>query len=112
LTTWGLSRDDAKKVLPIYLAERIIKEDPFAVLDQDGVGQLVKMATGRGRKTGPSLKVGIRGEHGGEPSSVEFFHQAGLDYVSCSPFHVLTARLAAAQAAAREKLRTEGAVAK
>jgi pyruvate,orthophosphate dikinase len=111
-TTWGLSRDDAKKVLPTYLAEGIIKQDPFAVLDQDGVGQLVKMATERGRKTRPDLKVGICGEHSGEPSSVDFCHRAGLDYVSCSPFHVLTTRLAAAQAGACEKVRAEGAVTK
>ncbi len=108
-TTWGFSRDDAKKVRPTYLAKGIIKKDPFAVLDQDGVGQLVKMATERGRETRPDLKVGICGEHGGEPSSVEFCHQAGLDYVSCSPSRVLTARLAAAQAAVREKLKAEGA---
>jgi pyruvate,orthophosphate dikinase len=109
-TTWGLSREDAKKVLPTYLAEGIIKEEPFAVLDQDGVGQLVKMATERGRKTRPDLKVGICGEHGGEPSSVEFCHQAGLDYVSCSPSRVLTARLAAAQAGLLEKLKAESTI--
>jgi pyruvate,orthophosphate dikinase len=103
-TTWGFSRDDVNKILPTYLAEGIIKQDPFAVLDRDGVGQLVKMATERGRKTNPNLKVGICGEHGGEPSSVEFCYQTGLNYVSCSPFRVLTARLAAAQAAAGEKL--------
>ncbi len=103
-TTWGFSRDDVNKILPTYLADGIIKQDPFAVLDREGVGQLVKMATERGRKTRPTLKVGICGEHGGEPSSVEFCYQTGLDYVSCSPFRVLTARLAAAQAAAGEKL--------
>jgi pyruvate, orthophosphate dikinase len=103
-TTWGFSRDDVNKILPTYLAEGIIKQDPFAVLDREGVGQLVKMATERGRKTNPNLKVGICGEHGGEPSSVEFCYQTGLNYVSCSPFRVLTARLAAAQAAAGEKL--------
>jgi pyruvate,orthophosphate dikinase len=107
-TTWGFSRDDVNKILPTYLAEGIIKQDPFAVLDREGVGQLVKMATERGRKTSPSLKVGICGEHGGEPSSVEFCYQTGLNYVSCSPFRVLTARLAAAQAAAREKLQSDG----
>ena len=111
-TTFGFSRDDVNKVLPTYLAEGILKLDPFAVLDQEGVGQLVKMATERGRKTRPDLKIGICGEHGGEPSSVEFCHQAGLDYVSCSPFRVLTARLAAAQAGAREKLKMEGAITK
>ena len=103
-TTWGFSRDDVNKILPTYLSEGIIKQDPFAVLDREGVGQLVKMATERGRKTNPNLKVGICGEHGGEPSSVEFCYQTGLNYVSCSPFRVLTARLAAAQAAAGEKL--------
>ncbi len=107
-TTFGFSRDDINKVLPTYLAEGILKQDPFAVLDREGVGQLVKMATERGRKTRSNLKVGICGEHGGEPSSVEFCYQAGLNYVSCSPFRVLTARLAAAQAAASEKLKTEG----
>ena len=107
-TTWGFSRDDVNKILPTYLAEGIIKQDPFAVLDREGVGQLVKMATERGRKTRPNLKVGICGEHGGEPSSVEFCYQTGLNYVSCSPFRVLTARLAAAQAAAGEKLNVEG----
>jgi pyruvate, orthophosphate dikinase len=107
-TTFGFSRDDINKVLPTYLEEGILKQDPFAVLDQDGVGQLVKMATERGRKTRPGLKVGICGEHGGEPSSVEFCHRVGLNYVSCSPFRVLTARLAAAQAAATDKLKVEG----
>ncbi len=107
-TTFGFSRDDVNKVLPTYLAEGILKQDPFAALDQEGVGQLVKMATERGRKTRPTLKVGICGEHGGEPSSVEFCYRAGLNYVSCSPFRVLTARLAAAQAAATETLKVEG----
>ncbi|HEY6768993.1 MAG TPA: pyruvate, phosphate dikinase [Candidatus Sulfotelmatobacter sp.] len=107
-TTFGFSRDDVNKVLPTYLAEGILKQDPFAALDREGVGQLVKMATERGRSTRPKLKVGICGEHGGEPSSVEFCYQVGLDYVSCSPFRVLTARLAAAQAAAAETLKVEG----
>ena len=107
-TTFGFSRDDVNKVLPTYLAEGILKQDPFAALDQEGVGQLVKMATERGRKTRPTLKVGICGEHGGEPSSVEFCYHTGLNYVSCSPFRVLTARLAAAQAAATERLKVEG----
>ena len=106
-TTWGFSRDDVNKILPTYLADGIIKQDPFAVLDREGVGQLIKMATERGRKTRPNLKVGICGEHGGEPSSVEFCYQTGLNYVSCSPFRVLTARLAAAQAAAGEKLQID-----
>ncbi len=107
-TTFGFSRDDVNKVLPTYIAEGILKQDPFAVLDQEGVGQLVKMATERGRKTRPTLKVGICGEHGGEPSSVEFCYKTGLNYVSCSPFRVLTARLAAAQAGASDKLKVEG----
>jgi pyruvate, orthophosphate dikinase len=106
-TTWGFSRDDVNKILPTYLADGIIKQDPFAVLDREGVGQLVKLATERGRNTRPNLKVGICGEHGGEPSSVEFCYQTGLNYVSCSPFRVLTARLAAAQAAASEKLQID-----
>ncbi|HXZ79682.1 MAG TPA: pyruvate, phosphate dikinase, partial [Terriglobales bacterium] len=98
-TTFGFSRDDINKFLPIYLAEGILKQDPFAVIDREGVGQLVRMGTERGRKTRPKLKVGICGEHGGEPSSVEFCYQVGMNYVSCSPYRVLTARLAAAQAA-------------
>src|SRR5256885_1632582 len=107
-TTFGFSRDDINKVLPTYLEEGILKQDPFAALDREGVGQLIRIATERGRKTRPGLKVGICGEHGGEPSSVEFCHQVGLNYVSCSPFRVLTARLAAAQAAASDKLKVEG----
>ncbi len=107
-TTFGFSRDDVNKILPTYIAEGILKQDPFAVLDRDGVGQLVRMATEKGRRTRSDLKVGICGEHGGEPSSVEFCHQIGLNYVSCSPFRVLTTRLAAAQAAASDKLKVEG----
>ena len=107
-TTFGFSRDDINKVLPTYLAEGIVKQDPFAAIDQDGVGQLVRMGIERGRKTRPNLEIGICGEHGGDPSSVEFCHKAGMDYVSCSPFRVLTARLAAAQAAASEKLQIDG----
>ncbi|HKS72267.1 MAG TPA: pyruvate, phosphate dikinase [Terriglobales bacterium] len=106
-TTFGFSRDDINKFLPTYLSEGILKQDPFAVLDREGVGQLVKMGTERGRKTRRDLKVGICGEHGGDPSSVEFCHQVGMNYVSCSPFRVLTARLAAAQAAAGEQLKGE-----
>jgi pyruvate, orthophosphate dikinase len=104
-TTFGFSRDDINKFLPAYLSEGIFKQDPFAVLDREGVGQLVKMATEKGRSTRPNLKVGICGEHGGEPSSVEFCHQVGLNYVSCSPYRVLTARLAAAQAGAQDQLK-------
>lgn len=107
-TTFGFSRDDVNKILPTYIEEGILKQDPFAVLDREGVGQLVRIATERGRKTSPNLKVGICGEHGGDPSSVEFCHQIGLNYVSCSPFRVLTARLAAAQAAASDTLKGEG----
>jgi pyruvate, orthophosphate dikinase len=106
-TTFGFSRDDINKFLPTYLGEGILKQDPFAVLDREGVGQLVRMGTEKGRKTRRDLKVGICGEHGGDPSSVEFCHQVGMNYVSCSPFRVLTARLAAAQAAAGEKLQGE-----
>jgi len=107
-TTFGFSRDDVNKVLPTYLAEGILKQDPFAVLDRDGVGELVRIGIERGRKTRPNLEVGICGEHGGDPSSVEFCHQVGMDYVACSPFRVLTARLAAAQAGASDKLKVEG----
>jgi pyruvate,orthophosphate dikinase len=95
--TFGYSRDDVGKFLPIYLAQGILQNDPFEVLDQKAVGELIKIATERGRKARPDLKVGICGEHGGEPSSVAFFAKAGLDYVSCSPFRVPIARLAAAQ---------------
>jgi pyruvate,orthophosphate dikinase len=107
-TTFGFSRDDVNKVLPTYLAEGILKQDPFAAIDQEGVGELVRIGIERGRRTRPKLEVGICGEHGGEPSSVEFCHRVGMDYVSCSPFRVLTARLAAAQAAASEKLQIDG----
>ena len=96
--TFGYSRDDAGKFLPIYLQKGLLKNDPFQQLDQTGVGQLVEMGTQKGRATNPNLKVGICGEHGGEPSSVEFCHRTGMDYVSCSPFRVPIARLAAAQA--------------
>jgi len=100
--TFGYSRDDTGVFLPVYLEKGLLKHDPFEVLDQDGVGQLVKMAVEKGRKTRPNIKLGICGEHGGEPSSVEFCHRTGLDYVSCSPFRVPIARLAAAQATIRE----------
>jgi pyruvate,orthophosphate dikinase len=100
--TFGYSRDDAGKFLPVYLQKNILKHDPFQVLDQEGVGQLVHMATQKGRSTRPNLKVGICGEHGGEPSSVEFCHTVGMNYVSCSPFRVPIARLAAAQAAIKD----------
>lgn len=101
--TFGYSRDDIASFLPIYLEKKILKVDPFQVLDQNGVGQLIEMATERGRSIRPELKVGICGEHGGEPSSVKFCHRTGLNYVSCSPFRVPIARVAAAQAAIEEK---------
>jgi len=101
--TFGYSRDDAGKFLPTYLERGVLERDPFQTIDRDGVGQLVAMSVERGRSTNPQLKVGICGEHGGDPSSVEFFHQTGLDYVSCSPYRVPIARLAAAQSAIRER---------
>ena len=101
-TTFGISRDDINNFLPAYIKYGIFKDDPFATLDQAGVGQLMKMATAKGRNTRPTLKVGICGEHGGDPESVKFCHRIGLNYVSCSPFRLLTARLAAAQAALEE----------
>ena len=97
--TFGFSRDDAAKFLGAYYDKKIYESDPFARLDQNGVGKLVKMASQLGRATRADLKLGICGEHGGDPSSVEFCHRVGLDYVSCSPFRVPIARLAAAQAA-------------
>ena len=100
--TFGYSRDDVNSFLPIYLRKKILKNDPFQVLDQTGVGQLVEMATAKGRSVNPDLKCGICGEHGGEPESVKFCHRVGLNYVSCSPFRVPIARLAAAQAAVEE----------
>ena len=101
--TFGFSRDDAGKFLGDYYANKIYESDPFAKIDQDGVGKLVKMAAEKGRATRPNIKLGICGEHGGEPSSVEFCHKVGLNYVSCSPFRVPIARLAAAQAALKNK---------
>ncbi|MBW3554529.1 MAG: pyruvate, phosphate dikinase [Gemmatimonadetes bacterium] len=101
-TTFGISRDDAASFLPRYIEQGILQDDPFQVLDREGVGQLVTLGTRKGRSTRSDLKVGICGEHGGEPSSVEFCHHAGLDYVSCSPFRVPVARLAAARAALEE----------
>jgi pyruvate, orthophosphate dikinase len=107
-TAYGFSRDDIGKFLPSYIERGILKNDPFATLDQEGVGQLMHMAVDKGRKQRPNVKLGICGEHGGDPASVEFCHKLGLNYVSCSPFRVLTARLAAAQAAASDKLKVEG----
>ena len=97
--TFGYSRDDIASFLPVYLDKKILKVDPFQVLDTNGVGQLIEMAVNKGRSVRKELKCGICGEHGGEPSSVKFCHKVGLNYVSCSPFRVPIARLAAAQAA-------------
>jgi pyruvate,orthophosphate dikinase len=102
-TVFGFSRDDAGKFLPHYLEKKILDADPFRVLDEEGVGLLIKLGVRLGRRVKPDLKIGICGEHGGEPKSIQFCHRQGLDYVSCSPFRVPIARLAAAQAALREK---------
>ena len=107
-TTLGMSRDDSGSFLPAYQELEIVKRNPFATIDQSGVGQLMQIAVERGRKTRPDIKLGICGEHGGDPSSIVFCHQIGLAYVSCSPFRVPIARLAAAQAA----LKSAGTVAK
>ena len=101
--TYGFSRDDAGKFLVDYYKSKIYESDPFAKLDQNGVGQLIRMAAEKGRSTRPDIKLGICGEHGGDPSSIEFCHRIGLNYVSCSPFRVPIARLAAAQAAIADK---------
>ncbi len=97
--SFGFSRDDIGGFLPIYLDQHILRDDPFQTIDQQGVGELIKIGIERGRKTRPNLEVGICGEHGGDPASVKFCHKIGMDYVSCSPFRVPIARLAAAQAA-------------
>jgi pyruvate,orthophosphate dikinase len=107
--TMGLSRDDAGKFLPAYVEAGILPKDPFVSLDQDGVGALVKLAIVNGRKTRAKIKLGVCGEHGGDPASIDFFQRAGLDYVSCSPFRVAIARLAAAQAAMRARGAKQGA---
>ena len=101
--TLGYSRDDAGKFLPFYVEQKVFPEDPFQSLDQEGVGQLVEMGVKKGRRSRRSLKVGICGEHGGDPASVEFCYKVGMNYVSCSPFRVPIARLAAAQAVIKEK---------
>ena len=101
--TFGFSRDDAGKFLKHYYEKKIYESDPFARLDRDGVGKLIELACKLGKQTRPTIKLGICGEHGGDPSSVEFCHNAGLNYVSCSPFRVPIARLAAAQAAIKSK---------
>jgi pyruvate,orthophosphate dikinase len=100
--TYGFSRDDIGAFMPAYIEKKILPADPFATLDQSGVGELVKVGIDRGRKTRPDLKVGICGEHGGDAESVKFCHRVGMNYVSCSPYRVPVARLAAAQAAAEE----------
>jgi pyruvate, orthophosphate dikinase len=105
-TVYGISRDDAASFLPRYIEDGLFPDDPFQVLDREGVGQLVQMATWEGRQRRPDLKVGICGEHGGEPQSVEFFHETGLDYVSCSPYRVPVARLAAAHAELKSRVRS------
>jgi pyruvate,orthophosphate dikinase len=102
-TTYGFSRDDAAKFIFYYTENNIMEKDPFQTLDQDGVGKLVRMGVDRGRGTRKDLKVGICGEHGGDPASVEFCYKAGLNYVSCSPYRVPIARLAAAHAKLKEK---------
>ena len=101
--TFGFSRDDAGKFLEDYYSRKIFESDPFAHVDQKGVGKLVKMASTLGREANPNIHLGICGEHGGDPASVEFCHNVGLDYVSCSPYRVPIARLSAAQAALRNK---------
>ena len=107
-TTLGMSRDDAEgKFLTFYLEDGVIEENPFEMLDQNGVGDLMRIAVERGRSVKPDIKLGICGEHGGEPKSVEFCHGLGLDYVSCSPYRVPLARLAAAQAVLKEAHRAE-----
>jgi pyruvate, orthophosphate dikinase len=106
-TTYGFSRDDIGTFLPAYVQRGILKHDPFATIDEKGVGYLLELGVQRGRKTRPDIELGICGEHGGDPASVEFCHRVGLNYVSCSPYRVLTARLAGAQAGAADKLKIE-----
>ena len=100
-TTFGFSRDDAGRFLPLYIESGILADDPFQTIDLDGVGSLIRTAVKLGRETNPKLKIGICGEHGGDPRSVSFCHEVGMNYVSCSPFRIPIARLAAAQAALR-----------
>jgi pyruvate,orthophosphate dikinase len=98
-TTLGLSRDDSARFLPVYVEKKIYADDPFQTLDKEGVGELIKIAVERGRKINPKLKIGVCGEHGGDPRSIEFFNFMGFDYVSCSPFRVPIARLSSAHTA-------------
>ena len=109
-TGLGLSRDDSSSFLPAYQDAEVLSNNPFAGLDQEGVGQLVEMGVKGGRTAKPKLKIGICGEHGGDPDSVKFFHRTGLDYVSCSPFRIPVARLAAAQASLEEQGMARGEV--
>jgi pyruvate,orthophosphate dikinase len=102
---YALSRDDAGSFLPQYVDDGLIDADPFVSIDEEGVGQLVRLGVERGRKTSPNIKLGICGEHGGDPASVRFFAEIGLDYVSCSPYRIPLARLAAAQAAISNRMR-------
>jgi pyruvate,orthophosphate dikinase len=106
-TTYGLSRDDAGRFLPYYVEKGVLNDDPFITIDQEGVGVLMKIGVEKGRKTKKNLKIGICGEHGGEPKSVEFCHRIGLNYVSCSPYRIPIAKLAAAQAALKEKMKKD-----
>ena len=106
-TTFGLSRDDAGRFLPFYIEKGILENDPFVTIDQNGIGAMMKMGIDKGRKVKKKLKMGICGEHGGDPKSVEFCHKIGLDYVSCSPYRVPIARLAAAQATLKEKTKKD-----
>jgi pyruvate,orthophosphate dikinase len=101
-TTYGLSRDDSGRFLPLYVEKKIYPDDPFQTLDTEGVGQLIKIAIERGRAVNPNLKIGVCGEHGGDPRSIEFFNSLGLDYVSCSPFRVPIARLSSAHSTLAE----------
>ncbi|MCD5413179.1 MAG: pyruvate, phosphate dikinase, partial [Dehalococcoidia bacterium] len=102
-TASGLSRDDSARFLPVYKQMGILPQDPFATIDEDGIGRLMEWCVERGRATRPDMEIGICGEHGGDPSSIRFCHGIGLDYVSCSPFRLPIARLAAAQAALSEE---------
>ena len=103
----GFSRDDAVKFTKVYLDKKILKADPFQTLDQEGIGQLISLGIKKGRSSIKNLKIGICGEHGGDPESVKFCHRAGMDYVSCSPYRVSIAKLAAAQAVIEDKLKIE-----